>query len=130
MRFPCVFNVPYVVTNSLSIWAVWTPDGMIMPNHLINRQGRRVGLRRLIDTGTLDWEFVRAALHHGCRLVENSREELYAVARLLYERTSDCPAWRPPAAAPPPAPVDRFDYFQPYRQPVTVVEFPQHWPKP
>lgn len=129
-HLPGAFDVPYVVTNSLSIWLVWTAAGMIMPNHLINRQGRRVDLRRLIDSGTLDWEFVRAALHYGCRLVDNSREELFTVARLLHERTTDCPTWRVPAVEPQPTPTDHLDFFQPYRQPVTVIEFPQYWPKP
>jgi putative glycosyltransferase (TIGR04372 family) len=128
-HLPGAFDVPYVVTNSLSIWAVWTPAGMIMPNHLIDPKGKRVDVRRLLDAGRFDWDSVRRALQNGCRVVENSFEELRAIANLLFERTADCPGWREPAPAPTPAPTNRLGIFQPYRRKVTIVEFPELWPK-
>lgn len=128
-HLPGAFDVPYVVTNSLSILAVWTPAGMIMPNHLIDPQGRRVDVRQLLDVGRLDWDSVRLALRNGCRVLENSAAELSAAARMLYERTVDCQGWRPPAVVPPFMPPNRYGIFQPYRRKVSIVEFPEFWPK-
>lgn len=129
-HLPAVFDVPYVVTNSLSIWAAWTPAGMIMPNHLLDVNGKRFNIRELAAMGALNWasisHFVR---NRACRLVENSVEELCAVADLLWSRSANCAGWRAPASLPAPKPVNRVDFLGPYRRPVTVVEFPQYWPQ-
>lgn len=127
-QLPGAFDVPYAITNSLSILGVWTPAGMIMPNHLIDPQGHRVDIRRLIGAGRLDWDSVRAAQRNGCRVVENSVAELRAVTRVLYERTSDCQRWRDPVAGPHAPPPNRYGIFQPYRRKVSMVEFPEVWP--
>jgi putative glycosyltransferase (TIGR04372 family) len=130
-HLPGAFDVPYVVTNSLSIWAVWTPAGMIMPNHLISPQRHRIDVRQLLDAGRLDWDSVRLALRNGCRIVENSAAELCAAARMLHERTSDCLGWRPAAtrSASRQTPPNRYGIFQPYRRKVSIVEFPEFWPE-
>ena len=129
-HLPGAFDVPYVVTNSLSIWGVWTPAGMIMPNHLFDETGKRFDIRELAAMGALNWGSVRHfTKNRGCRLVENSFEELRAVTDLLWSRSSDCPSWRPPAPVPMPAPTNRIDFLQPYCRSVTVVEFPELWPK-
>lgn len=128
-HLPGSFDVPYVVTNSLSILAVWSPAGMIMPNHLISPQGHRVDVRQLLDAGRLDWDSVRVALRNGCRIVENSAPELFAVARSLYDRTVDCPNWRIPSITPKTMPSNRYGIFQPYSRRVSIAEFPEFWPK-
>ena len=127
-QLPGAFDVPYAVTNSLSILGVWTPTGMIMPNHLIDPQGDRIDIRRLCNAGRLDWESVQTAVRNGCRIVENSADELCAVTRMLYDRTSDCRTWRMPAATVEFIPPNRYGVFQPYCRRVSVVEFPELWP--
>jgi putative glycosyltransferase (TIGR04372 family) len=129
-HLPGAFDVPYVVTNSLAILGVWTPAGMIMPNHLVDITGRRFDIRELAAMGVLDWGSIRHIIRNrACRLVENSFEELREVSNLLWSRTTDCPGWRAPVIAPTPAPTNRIDILQPYRRTVTVVEFPQYWPR-
>jgi putative glycosyltransferase (TIGR04372 family) len=127
-QLPGAFDVPYAIANSLSILGVWTPAGTIMPNHLIDPQGRRVDIRRIVKAGRLDWESVQAALRNGCRVVENTAAELMAVAQGLFERTSDCLIWRGPATEKEFKPPNSFGVNQPYRHRVSVVEFPEHWP--
>lgn len=130
-HLPGAFDVPYVVTNSLSMWAVWTPAGMILPNHLIDVNGKRFDIRELAAMDALNWGSIRHIIkNRGCRLIKNSFEELRAVSDLLWSRTTDCPGWRLPNPSPMPAPTNRVDFLQPYRRPVTVVEFPEFWPRP
>ena len=129
-HLPGAFDVPYVVTNSMTYWAVWTPTGMIMPNHLFDATGRRFDIRELAAMGAFNWGSVSYGIkNRGYRLVENSFEELRAVSNLLWSRSTDCPGWRPPAPVPMPAPTNRVDFLQPYCRPVTVVEFPELWPR-
>lgn len=130
-HLPGAFDVPYAITNSLSVWGVWTPAGMVLPNHLIDSEGTKVDVRGLLNTGIFDLGAIRNLVtNRGCTLIQNTFEELRETVNLLHARTSDCLGWRPQAEAHTHPPPNRIDFLQPYRQPVTILRFPTHSPKP
>jgi putative glycosyltransferase (TIGR04372 family) len=129
-HLPGAFDVPYVITNTLSIWLVWTPAGKILPYHLIDSAGVRVDVKALLDLGIFDQGSIRNLVtNRGCTLAQNTFEELRQTVNLLHAQTSDCRGWRPNGEAHRPPAKNRIDFLQPYRQPVTVLRFPTHGPK-
>jgi putative glycosyltransferase (TIGR04372 family) len=129
-HLPGVFDVPYAITNTLSIWLVWKSNDLVLPNHLIDPNGARVDLRRLIDSGLFNQDSIRTMVERRAyRLVENTAGELCALADMLHGATTDCPGWRRSVPPPPPPPPNFFGFPQPYRRKVNIVEFPQHWPR-
>lgn len=129
-HLPGAFDVPYAITNTLSIWLVWKSSDLILPGHLIGPDGTRVDLRRLVDNGLFNHDSTRAMVEQrGFRLVENTSGELCALADMLHGATTDCAGWRRSVPPSPPPPPNFFGFPQPYRRKVNIVEFPQHWPR-
>jgi putative glycosyltransferase (TIGR04372 family) len=127
---PGVFKVPFAMTNAVSILGAWDPDHLLLPRHVFRPDGRRIDIRMLLKRSkwhdAMISEFVR---NRGFKLADNTFEELREVTRMLFERTTEHTGWRPP-----PQPIyvkssGRYVLPEPYRRPLTIVEFPELAPK-
>lgn len=122
---PGAFRVPCALTNAADFESVWHDSGIVLCRHLFDPNGRRVPLASLLRRGLLHSNMIkRMVTDQGFHMLENTVEELKQVTRILFERTTDVPCWRPQVAADNVMADNQFVTPRPFQRAVNFVEFP------
>jgi putative glycosyltransferase (TIGR04372 family) len=103
MALPLAFAVPNTLVDAADTGGVWGLDySDVLTHEVVTPKGDILRNQSLLDAGLLDAERLVARLkaEPGYRVRKATSGELGIVAGRLYERTTDCPTWRPPAKAP------------------------------
>jgi putative glycosyltransferase (TIGR04372 family) len=119
------FGVPVARCNDVSLGGPADAKSIVLPQHLLGPDGRRVDQAYAISKSLLTNKAIEVGLgKYGYRLLRNSTAELRAAARDIFERTADCGGWRElqPPVAPPPTNVFRLPRREVRR--FTFVEYP------
>lgn len=100
------FRVPSAATNTLQYGnRVWNREDVVLAKRLRLTDGTILGTRAIYERGWLD-----SALPNDVECLDNTPEQLIAVAEHLLSTTSDCPAWRVPADEVPAQEIDSLTF--------------------
>lgn len=97
------FAVPSSMVDAVDTGGVWGGGRTdILTHEVTTPKGDILRNASLLDSGLLDIDILaaRAKTEPGYRIRKATAGELAEVATRLFRRTSDCPAWRPPAIVP------------------------------
>lgn len=103
MALAPAFAVPSTLIDAVDLDGIWgLGHGDVLTHEVTTPKGAVFRNASLFAAGLLDKARLRAltAAEPGCLIRKANGEELARVATKLYDRTNDCPAWRPPAEAP------------------------------
>lgn len=91
------FRIPCAAVNALQYAnLVWNREDVVLAKRLRLTDGTVLGTREIYERGWLE-----SPLPQDVECLDNTPEQLIAVAEHLLAATSDCPAWRVPAAEVP-----------------------------
>jgi putative glycosyltransferase (TIGR04372 family) len=95
------FQVPNTEVDAGNTMGVWGPSDFLT-HEVTTPGGERLRNQSLRDAGLLDNDILAARIKSGSGHVvrKANADELAAVAKRLHKRTTDCQAWRAPAALP------------------------------
>ncbi len=97
------FTIPHSFVDVIDTRAYWdVKNGDVLTHMVMTPQGDALRNASLLASGLLDDEILtaRMAAENGYRVKKATSDELAIVAKRLYDRTTDCQAWRPPAKVP------------------------------
>jgi putative glycosyltransferase (TIGR04372 family) len=103
MMLAPAFAVPHSFVDVIDTRGYWdVKNGDALTHLVMTPKGDALRNESLLASGLLDDEILaaRMASEKGYRVRKATSEELATVAKRLYDRTTDCEAWRPPAKAP------------------------------
>ncbi|HWA46106.1 MAG TPA: TIGR04372 family glycosyltransferase [Hypericibacter adhaerens] len=98
------FQVPLGVVDATDGYGGWGDmEQVILTHEITTPEGQVLMNRPLLESGLLDKVELNRRLREGANLQirKNTGEELAAVARHLFDRTTDVAGWRPPCRQPP-----------------------------
>lgn len=126
---PGMFGVPFAATNAVGILGCWSHDHLLLPRHIFRPDGRRIPLERLLKSGEWNEGHVRYFYRKGCKLIDNSIDELREITLMLHAQTADTTTWRPPPQMKVIA--GDLEYVTPrhYRNNIKIVQFPALTPQ-
>ena len=84
------FKTPAATTNAIGI-GVWNDGDVVLIKKFIMSDGRVLRPRELLEMGSLSEHRLRPK---HVKFVDNSPEQLIAVADHMFQMTSNCPGWR------------------------------------
>ncbi|MDA1309131.1 MAG: TIGR04372 family glycosyltransferase [Proteobacteria bacterium] len=88
-------GTPMALGNAVTQGGVFAEEGLVLCQHIVNAQGRRIPPELARRKGLLDKKIVERVLGpHGFRLQRNSLAELTALVDDIHAQTADCPGWR------------------------------------
>lgn len=127
---PGVFGVPFAMTNAISILGAWDPSHLLLPRHVFSPSGERLPVQTLMGNALwYDYKIRELTMSGGHELADNTIEELCAVTRMLYDSTTSCVGWREPPKPYRVRGAGAYVVPEPFRRPLTIVEFPDLAPK-
>lgn len=127
---PSMFDVPHIITNGITLPACCTPIGYLLPRHVFSPEGKRFDVPRMVGKGWWNDNGIRQLMNEpGYHVLENTAAELCAAASFIYERTQDCPGWRPEPPRRHHVPPGHYDAYGPIRRATNIIEFPELWPR-
>jgi len=96
------FGTPATIVDSLDRGGVWGTVTDLLTQELTTSDGRILRNQSLVDAGLMDSFLLRDLMKRDSRykIRKTSAAELKEVAFRLFERTKDCPAWRPALPLP------------------------------
>ena len=99
MALAGAFGVPMVRCNAISSMGPLDQPSFAVMQHIVGPDGERVPRAVALAKGLYSEIAIKQVIgRYGYRLVRNSQPELRAAADDIFERTTDCPGWRLPAA--------------------------------
>ncbi len=84
-------KTPTAVTNTCFKIGVWNDGDVVLVKKFVTPKGGAIPPAELLEMGALTMHTMHPA---GLKLVDNTPEELIAVANHMYEMTLDCEGWR------------------------------------
>jgi putative glycosyltransferase (TIGR04372 family) len=125
MALAAGFGVPMARCNTYSLGGPADSASILLPQHLVGPDGKRVDQAFAISRSLILNRVISNGIgKFGYRLVPNSRAELQAAAREIFERTTDCPGWRTQAAQVTPPPTNTLELPLPHVRRFKFVEYP------
>jgi hypothetical protein len=103
MMLAPAFAIPHSFVDVVDTRAYWDlKHGDVLTHVVVTPQGDTLRNASLLASGLLDAGHLAAQMRAtaGYRVGKATSDELAVVARRLYDRTTDCQAWRPPAKVP------------------------------
>ncbi|MCP5366066.1 MAG: TIGR04372 family glycosyltransferase [Hyphomicrobiales bacterium] len=94
-QLACALKTPVATTNAVQ-FGVWNDGDLALAKRYRLADGRVLATRELMDMGALNAHGKRPG---GMVQMDNTPEELRAVAARMVAATADCPGWRGDAAA-------------------------------
>jgi putative glycosyltransferase (TIGR04372 family) len=95
------FLIPTTLVDAVDTVGMWGPSDVL--THVVKTpDGQTLRNKSLLDAGLLHGDALAKlrTKHPGYDVRKANAEELKAVATKLFERTTNCPGWRPPAPLP------------------------------
>lgn len=103
MMLAAAFAVPHSFVDVVDARGYWNLDHTDVLTHAVTTpQGAVLRNQSLLESGLLDVDLLTERIRSaaGYQIRKATAEELRIVATRLHDRTTDCPAWRPPALVP------------------------------
>jgi len=107
------FAIPHSFVDVVDTRAYWDlKHGDVLTHVVVTPQGDTLRNASLLASGLLDAGHLAAQMRAtvGYRVGKATSDELAVVAKRLYDRTTDCQAWRPPAKVPGGPKPNRFTW--------------------
>jgi len=90
-QLACAMKAPTATTNTYIEIGVWNDGDVAMIKKVILPDGNIISPREMLESGTLTINKLRMV---GTEVIDNTSDELIAVADHMHKITSDCVAWR------------------------------------
>ena len=103
MMLAPAFGIPHTFVDVVDTRAYWDLEhGDVLTRVVTTPKGETLRNARLLASGLLDADRLakRSEAGGGYLIRQATSDELAIVANRLYQRTMDCPGWRPPAEPP------------------------------
>lgn len=97
------FAIPHSFVDVVHARGYWDLErGDVLTHEVTTPGGEILRNASLLESGLLDLDRLteRGKAQPGYRIRKANSDELGIVVKRLYDRTQDCPAWRPPAEVP------------------------------
>jgi len=118
-----MLGTPIARVDVVDLGDVNNDHDIVLLQHLFDANGRRVPLDEALELGLYHTNS-EGHLRPGYRFMENTSAELMRCAKIMYDSTQDCPAWREHVVSHVENPVGSFSIPRERKSLYRIVDFP------